>query len=89
MNLGRSDDSCAETSARKRKYIYNNEKSNEGVTAKYKALEMSANKISAMDLYQPISFCGIKLKRNVKRRNMFAIFYTFFLVMVASGYLNV
>ena len=50
---------------------------------------MGAGMTSNMDLYEPISFCGIKLKRNVKRRNMFAIFYTFFLVMVASGYLNV
>ena len=33
--------------------------------------------------------CGIKLKKNAKRRNLFAIFYIFFLVTTAGGYINV
>lgn len=35
------------------------------------------------------TFLGIKLKKNVTRWNLFAIFYVFFLMTSIGGYINV
>ena len=41
------------------------------------------------DAQQFVTLCGIKLKKNVKRRNAFAILFVFFMITASGGYLNV
>ena len=37
---------------------------------------------------EPLTVFGIKLKRNVGKRNLFAIFYVFFILSSIGGYVN-